>query len=233
MLLSANKATKHLRVSAIALRRWARTNRIQCFRASGKNRLYDISSLYSTIPSNGAGSASPSQTALKREKIIYVRVSSPKQKEDLQRQREMLIQRYPTHTVISDIGSGITFKRQGLQKILTRANQGCIEEVVVAHRDRLCRFAFELIEYVLSLSNTKIVVHSQHASSAIVSEQEELLQDILAINTVFICRMQGRRAAENRKNRREEKEKEWRRCEESSSQAGSGNPEITQAQSLS
>jgi hypothetical protein len=78
-------------------------------------------------------------------------------------------------------------------------------QVVVAHRDRLCHFAFDLIEYILRLNGTKIiVVHSNDDTSSSASDANELAQDILAINTVFICRMQGRRSAENRKRRRNE-----------------------------
>jgi len=72
---------------------------------------------------------------------------------------------------------------------------------VVAHRDRLCRFAYDLLEHVFILNGTKvIVVHADDDTST--SAAQELSEDILAINTVFICRMQGRRAAENRRRRR-------------------------------
>src|SRR4051812_4608935 len=70
-------------------------------------------------------------------------------------------------------------------------------QVVVAHRDRLCHFAFDLIKHVLCL-NTKIIeVHSNDDSLSSTSAANELAQDILAINTVFICRMQGQCSAEN------------------------------------
>ncbi len=71
-------------------------------------------------------------------------------------------------------------------------------QIVVAHRDRLCRFAFDLIEYIFRLNGTTIVVvHSCNDPSTAASAANELAQDILAINTVFICRMQGQRSAEN------------------------------------
>jgi hypothetical protein len=76
---------------------------------------------------------------------------------------------------------------------------------VVAHRDRLCRFAFDLIEHIFRLNGTKIiVVHSSDNTSSSASAANEFAEDILAINTVFICRMQGRRTAENRERRRNE-----------------------------
>ena len=78
---------------------------------------------------------------------------------------------------------------------------------MVAHRDRLCRFAFDLIEYVLRLNGTKIIViHTSDDTSSSASAANELAQDILAVNTVFICRMQGRRSAGNRERRRNERQ---------------------------
>jgi len=88
-------------------------------------------------------------------------------------------------------------------------------QVVVAHRDRLCRFAFDLIEHVLRLNNTKIiVVHSNDDSLSSTSAANELVQDILAINTVFICRMQGRRSAENRQRRKHQQQQQQQQREE-------------------
>ncbi|CAG8580437.1 6062_t:CDS:2 [Cetraspora pellucida] len=77
-----------------------------------------------------------------------------------------------------------------------------VSEVVVTHRDRLCRFAYELIEYIFSLHSTKLMVLFNESNS----DEHELSQDILAINTVFICRMQGRRAARYRKERKKKKD---------------------------
>src|SRR5436190_7723088 len=61
-----------------------------------------------------------------------------------------------------------------------------VSEIVVTHHDRFCRFAFDLIQYILSLHTTKLMVLFNDATS----DEHELSQDILAINTVFICRMQ-------------------------------------------
>ena len=108
------------------------------------------------------------------ECFVYARVSSPKQKEDLERQKQYLI---------SDISSSINFKRSGLRSLLERSSRGLVKEVVVAHRDRLCRFAFDLIEFIFHLNSTRLVVLSNDNST----DEWELSQDVLAINTVFIC----------------------------------------------
>jgi putative resolvase len=78
--------------------------------------------------------------------VCYVRVSSNSQKDDLERQKEQMIKKYPNHKVIEDIGSGLNLNKRGIKKIITLAIDGKINELVVAYRDRLTRFGFELIE---------------------------------------------------------------------------------------
>jgi predicted site-specific integrase-resolvase len=98
---------------------------------------------------------------------------------------------YPEHEIVSDIGSGINFKRKGLLSILDSAIKGDIEEIVVTHRDRLCRFGFELIERVItSGSQGKIVVLNQRKTSP----QQELVDDLVSIITVFSSRLYGLRS---------------------------------------
>lgn len=80
----------------------------------------------------------------------------------------------------------------------------------VAHRDRLCRFAFELLEYIFGLNQTqiKVVESSTKNPDHFTAESEELAQDLMAINTVFICKQQSNRAAENRRKRKKQHETE-------------------------
>ena len=85
---------------------------------------------------------------------------------------------------------GLNFKRKGLKTILEYAYRGEIEELVVAHKDRLCRFGFELVEYPITVfSKGKIVVLNNSQSSP----HEELTEDLLAILTVFSARSNGLR----------------------------------------
>lgn len=121
--------------------------------------------------------------------VSYIRVSSQKQKDDLDRQRAYMHSRFPDHEIIADIGSGINWKRKGLLSILDRANKGALHEVVVASRDRLCRFAFELIEHVLKQKGVKLTVLDAVDSSP----EEELSDDLMSIVQVFCCRRNGRR----------------------------------------
>jgi putative resolvase len=117
-------------------------------------------------------------------------VSSKKQLDDLERQINSMVNQFPDHELIKDCGSGINFKRKGLQTLLEQTMSGDVEEIVVAHKDRLCRFGFELIESICNFYGTKLIVldHEEHRST-----EQELSEDILSIVTVFACKQMGRR----------------------------------------
>jgi predicted site-specific integrase-resolvase len=116
-------------------------------------------------------------------------VSSSKQREDLDRQEAFLRDKYPTHTVIKDIGSGLNYKRKGLLKLLRLSNKKQVGEIVVFSKDRLCRFGFELLQFQFSENDTKLMVYEQIDKSP----EVEFTEDILAILQVFACRWNGKR----------------------------------------
>ena len=146
MSLRPKDAAQKLGVSLTTLRRW--DDRLQPDRTYGNHRRYTISSDSSTGSSESAKSDSSNEPPAKRRKIAYCRVSSWKQKDDLEGQKESFSETHPNHEIISDIGSGLNFKRKGLLRMVESIMQGDVEEVVVSHRDRLCRFAFELVEWI-------------------------------------------------------------------------------------
>lgn len=125
-----------------------------------------------------------------RKKVCYARVSSNSQKDDLERQIKWFRKGYPNHEIVSDIGSGLNFKRKGFNSILEQGVRGDIEEVVVTHRDRLCRFGFELAERFIKRGGGKIVVLNQEKDSP----ESELVSDLISIITVFAARVHGLRA---------------------------------------
>ncbi|MEZ5671744.1 MAG: IS607 family transposase [Thiotrichaceae bacterium] len=92
------------------------------------------------------------------DKIIYARVSSREKQVDLTSQIAYLRNRYPNRELIQDIGSGLNFKRKGFNALLERILSGNVAAVVVTHRDRLCRFGFELVESIARKFNCNIVV---------------------------------------------------------------------------
>ena len=97
--------------------------------------------------------------------------------------------RFPNYEIVFDVGSGITFKRKKFLWLLEQASLGTVGEIVVAHRDRLCRFGFEMVEWFLNKNNVRLVVLDDSKSSP----RQELVTDILSILTVCSCRIHGLR----------------------------------------
>lgn len=131
--------------------------------------------------------------------VGYCRVSSNKQKDDLARQvqnmDEYLHSLGVEYSIIQDVGSGINYTKKGLRQLLKMINRKEVSRVVVFYKDRLLRFGFELIEYVANLNGCEIDV----LDSTEKSEQEELVEDLVQIITVFSCKLQGKRANKTRK----------------------------------
>lgn len=132
----------------------------------------------------------------KRDKVTigYCRVSSMKQKDDLERQienmQQYLIAQGKPFEIVHDIGSGINYTKKGLQQIIKRLTQGEVDKMVVMYKDRLLRFGFELIEYTASLYGCAIEI-MDHTEK---TEEQELVEDLVQIVTVFSCKLQGKRA---------------------------------------
>lgn len=97
--------------------------------------------------------------------------------------------------IISDIGSGINYKKKGLKELIKLISQNQVDKVVVLYKDRLLRFGYELVEYIASLYNCEIEIIDNTEKS----EQQELVEDLVQIITVFSCRLQSKRANKARK----------------------------------
>lgn len=173
-------AAARLGVSTKTLERWLEAGKIEGIFTQGGQRRYNIDSV---IPVRGSN---PTDT---RPIILYARVSSRAQKPDLAAQIEFLESRYPDTEIITDIGSGLNFKRKGLQALLERVLSNNCRTIVVAHKDRLCRFGFDLIAWICHRQQTEILVLNQ----VNVSPEREMVEDILAIIHVFSCRLYGLR----------------------------------------
>ena len=106
---------------------------------------------------------------------------------------------FPIHDVISDIGSGLNFKRKGLRAVLEPALQGQLQELVVTYKDRFSRFGFELFQsIIIDFHRGKIVVLNSEQDQ---SPERELCQDLIAITTVFTARIHGFRSGRNKSQR--------------------------------
>jgi putative resolvase len=216
--VTCKKACEYFGITTGTLQRWANYGVINTVNV-GKNRRcrwYDIGSFGNDEllknPTNAEEVKDFEKTENKprKEKFCYCRVSSHKQKDDLDRQAEFMREKYPKHSIIKDVGSGLNFKRRGLLLLLTKAIEGNIKEVVVAHRDRLCRFGFELIEWLFEKYNVKLVVLDTKIQC--LSEQE-MCRDICSIVQVYSCRINGRRRYKKGINESKEKEDEIRKEE--------------------
>ena len=117
--------------------------------------------------------------------------------DDLKRQEHFFKQHYPDHLLVTDIGSGLNWNRKGLKTLLEQSMSGNISEIVVAHRDRLCRFAFELLSFIFKQHDTQLIVLNQSENK---SSTQELTDDILSIIHVYSCRAMGKRSYKNKKN---------------------------------
>lgn len=137
---------------------------------------------------------------IKSKKIIgYCRVSSSKQKDDLTRQIEnvktYMIAKGYSFEVISDIGSGINYNKKGLNKLIEMITNNEVEKVVILYKDRLLRFGFELIENICNRYNCSIEIIDNTPKT----EEQELVEDLVQIITVFSCKLQGKRANKAKK----------------------------------
>lgn len=134
------------------------------------------------------------------KKVIgYCRVSSNKQKDDLNRQVENM-EKYLSslkceYVIIKDIGSGINYSKSGLKQLIKLINNQEVSKVVVFYKDRLLRFGFELVEYMANINGCEIEV----LDSTEKTDEQELVEDLIQIVTVFSCRLQGKRANKTRK----------------------------------
>jgi len=198
--VSSGVIQKSYKIHEKTLRSWAKKGTLRCLRyptpdgTEGK-RLYDITHLRELL-GDTTGTAEEKRT----QRIAYTRVSSSAQKDALSRQIDELRTAYPDHEIVQDIGSGLNYKRKGFTAILDRVLEGLVKEVVVLHKDRLCRFGGELVESIFEKAGTKLVVHSESNSAGHTTEQE-LAEDLLAITTVFVARHNGMRGAANRRRR--------------------------------
>jgi predicted site-specific integrase-resolvase len=170
------KAVEFLGLHPNTLRKYADEGKIETIKNEAGQRLYNVESYR--------------RDRYRPAVICYCRVSSTKQRDDLHRQANFMRERYSDAEIVTDIGSGLNFKRKGLQSLLVRLMRGDKLTIVVACRDRLCRFGFELFEFMAEQNGGSIVVLDQ----AVHCPETELTADLLAILHVFSCRMHGLRS---------------------------------------
>lgn len=179
MLVPIRKAAELTGLHPQTLRKYEKEGKIRVERLPSGQRRYDTDSL----PIGGSGNRRGCHL------VCYCRVSSAKQADDLVRQVAQMRQQFPGADIVRDVGSGLNFKRRGLRSILERLMQGDKLTLIVSHRDRLCRFGFELFEWLVERNGGELMVLDRIENSP----EQELTSDLLSILHVFSCRMHGLR----------------------------------------
>ena len=181
--VKASEAAKHYNTSVSNLRKWAREGSIPSETNPNGHYTYILPVISTPIIQS-----STSDTFFPKE-IIYARVSSRKQSEDLKRQSRYLSTFYPNYHLITDIGSGINFKRKGFKTILEQLIKGNIKKVVVAYKDRFTRFGFDYFQWMFQQYGAVLESLDQED----LDSREDLLSDLMEVITVFTARYHGRR----------------------------------------
>ena len=183
---STKKVTEILGVTAQTLRNWDKEGKLKpSYVKSNGYRYYSEESILSYTQER--------KTKKNLNVVGYARVSSKKQSDDLERQinnlNTYISSKYDSFDIITDIGSGINYNKPGLKKLIEKINKKEVDLIIVLYKDRLLRFGFELVEYFAELNNVKIEVLDKIDKN----QDEELVEDLVQIITVFSCKIQGKR----------------------------------------
>ena len=201
--MGGKEACKILGVHQQTLYLWEKSGKIEIIRHSERGkRFYNVQKYLDDnkqktekdIKIENISNVNVKNEKLKEGKIniCYVRVSTLGQKDDLERQKKYMKGKYKKYEMIEDIGSGINFNRRGLKKIIYLAIEGKINKLVVAHKDRLTRFGFELIEDLIKKYSNGIIILDDEGELK-KEPKEELVDDVLQILNVYTAKMNGLR----------------------------------------
>ena len=189
-----------LNVSVITLQRWDNNGKLKAFRTPTNRRYYTYEQYleYKGIHKKNND----------RKTIIYTRVSTANQKDDLKNQVDFLRQYANAKgmiidEVIEDYGSGLNYNRKKWNKLIDECMTNEIDTIIITHKDRFIRFGYDWFERFLAKFNVDIIVVNNES----LSPQEELVQDIISILHIFSCRIYGLRKYKNKIREDEEFEK--------------------------
>ncbi len=186
-LMKIGTASELLGVTPQTLRKWESTGELlPAPISSGGTRYYASADLLGVKAGN-------------MPTVCYARVSSHDQKADLERQQPALeaycaAKGWQT-VIIKHLGSGMNYRKKGLQELLEMILRRQTRRLVLTHRDRLLRFGAELVFTLCELQGIETVIIHQGEQP---SFEEELAQDVLEIITVFSARLYGSRSKKHR-----------------------------------
>ncbi|MCL0090733.1 IS607 family transposase [Dehalococcoidia bacterium] len=178
--------SKIIGISVSTLQRWDRQKRLVPGRTPTNRRIYTDEHLR-----QATGILNQSK---KRKVVVYARVSSKAQRSDLSNQRKMLEEFCAASGLvveewIEEIGGGLNFNRPRFTYLIDAIVAGNVETLAIAHKDRLCRFGFELIEHLCKTHGCNLLVMNMES----LSPEQEMIQDMLAIACCFSARLYGLR----------------------------------------
>lgn len=185
-MITINEAAKTLGVTPKTLRLWEKEGKIKSYKTDGGHRRYNLQELL-------GGKKEKSLT------VAYARVSSHDQKSDLERQCHVLELYCATKgydfEVISDLGSGMNYKKKGLIRLIKLICSNQIDRLVITHKDRLLRFGSELIFSLCEHFGVEVNIINRTEDSTF---EEDLAKDVLEIIAVFSARLYGSRSHKNK-----------------------------------
>jgi len=191
-LVTIGKAAKILGVSVMTLRRWDEEGRLVSIRTEGGHRRYDISAIRPETVRRF-------EFAEDRKTVAYARVSSPDQKDGLDRQMQVLelfcSKNGWRYEIISDVGSGVSYYKKGLAKLLDLILDDRVGRLVLTHKDRLLRLGAELVFAVCEARGVEVVIINTGDDTGF---EEDLAADINEIITVFSARLYGARGRKSK-----------------------------------
>jgi len=177
-----NEFAKRIGKSPQTLRRWDREGVLVAKRHPSGHRYYDESDVRAVF----------GNPITKSKVVVYCRVSSVRQKDDLAGQVRAMEEFCLSSGVavdewISEIGGGMNFKRKHFLRLMSEIQQGAVKKLLIAHKDRLCRFGFDYFEIMARENGCEFVVVNQET----LSPQQEIIEDLLAIVHTFSYRLYG------------------------------------------
>lgn len=191
-MLSTKQASEIAGVNKDTIRRWESKGLIKSYRTDGGHRRYDAESLYNYI-------LQPKIEVPDKYTLIYARVSTRNRENDLNRQVELLEMfcssngwKYKT---LKDVGSGLNYNKKGLLELIKLIETNQINRLVINYKDRLLRFGSEIIFEICKYHNVEVIIVSEDESK---TYEEELVDDVLSIITVFSAKLYGSRSHKNK-----------------------------------
>lgn len=175
-----------LGVSVKTLQRWDRDGILKANRTPTDRRYYTYDQY---LQFKGINTVEDN-----REIVIYARVSTRNQKDDMKNQVEFLktfcnSKGMIVSQCIEDFGSGLNYNRKKWNQLLNEVMENKIKTIVISNKDRFIRFGYDWFEKFCEKFHTSIIV----VNNETLSPNEELVQDIISILHVFSCRLYGLR----------------------------------------